>query len=100
MTSKKKWHTPELPELVGNKEACEILGIDKMTLNRWKEPGSGEVLDFDGFGPNRTYMCTWAEIASGPVWVREDVIRHRDEIGRQRAPSARFNVEDYRIQRL
>jgi hypothetical protein len=86
MISKKKWHTPDLPELVGSKEACEILGIDKMTLNRWKKPGSGEVLDFGGFGPNRTYMCPWAEIAAGPVWVREDVIRHRDEIGRQRAP--------------
>jgi hypothetical protein len=26
-------------------------------------------------------------IKAGPVWVRDDVMRFRDEIGRQRAPA-------------
>jgi hypothetical protein len=75
------WMTPKLPELVGSKEAVEILGIQKMTLNRWLEPLSGP------FGPDCTYMIPPKRIAAGPVWVREDVERFAAEIGRQRAPA-------------
>src|SRR5437764_1247853 len=37
------WETPSLPPLVGSKEACDILGAPKMTLNCWLQPGSGEL---------------------------------------------------------
>lgn len=75
------WRTPRLPELVGAQEACEILGIKKMTLYRWLQPGSG------AYGPESTYMIQPMRIKAGPVWVRSDVERFRDEIGRQRAPA-------------
>lgn len=77
--AKRPWRTPRLPELVGSKEACRILDIQKMTLNRWMRPGSGEL------GPEQTYMIPPKRIEAGPVWVREDVERFADEIGRQRA---------------
>lgn len=74
------WHTPFLPELVGAKEAAEILDVSKMTLlKRWLAPASGTQ------GPDRTYMIPPARIAAGPVWVRSDVERFAREIGRQRA---------------
>jgi hypothetical protein len=78
------WRTPRLPDLVGAVEACELLGIQKMTLNRWLKPGSGT--DDWSHGKDRTYMIEPKRIRSGPVWVKEDVVRFADEIGRQRAP--------------
>lgn len=79
---RRAWRTARLPELVGNAEACEILGISKRTLGRWMQPGSGE------FGPESTYMIPWKTIRASPVWVREDVERFADEIGRRRALAA------------
>lgn len=76
--ARRPWRTPRLPDLVGNKEACEILGIKKMTLRRWMEPGSGP------FGPDKTRMIEPRRVDAGPIWVRSDVERFRDEIGRQR----------------
>lgn len=78
---RRPWRTPRLPELVGAKEACEILEVKKMTLNRWLRPGSGTL------GPDQTYMIPPKRIEAGPVWVREDVERFAEEIGRQRAPA-------------
>jgi hypothetical protein len=72
--------TEKLPPLVGAKEACEILGIQKMTLRRWLEKGSGN------FGPDGTYMIPPARIDAGPVWVRSDIEYFVEEIGRRRAP--------------
>lgn len=92
------WETPSLPPLVGTKEACEILGIQKMTLHRWLQPGSGAL------GEDRTYMIPPKRIGASPVWVRADVERFRDEVGRQRSPSlataARESPEIFRIQQL
>jgi hypothetical protein len=79
--TKRPWRTPRLPELVGTKEACAILGIQKMTLNRWLRPGSGTL------GPELTYMVPPKRVDAGPVWVKSDVLRFADEIGRQRAPA-------------
>jgi hypothetical protein len=81
--TRRPWRTPRLPDLVGGKEACEILGVQKMTLNRWMRPGSGNL------GPDGTYMIPPKRIDAGPVWVRSDVERFAEEIGRQRAPAAR-----------
>lgn len=78
MAERRPWRTYRLPDLVGAKEAIEILGITKMTLGRWLEPGSGTL------GPNRTYMIPPKSVAATPIWVRSDVERFRDEIGRQR----------------
>lgn len=86
MRDRKRWFTPD-HNVVGMKEASDILGIQKMTLHRWMQPKTGGKLDFGGFGPDRTYMCSWVETAATPVWDRRDVERHRDEIGRQRGPS-------------
>lgn len=79
--ARRPWRTPRLPELVGNKEACQILGIQKMTMKRWLEPGSGP------HGPDGTYMIPPRRIDAGPVWVKDDVLRFKQEIGRQRAPA-------------
>jgi hypothetical protein len=84
--ARRPWRTPRLPELVGAKEACEILGIQKMTLNRWMKPGSGP------HGADGTYMIPPKRIDAGPVWVRSDVERFRDEIGRQRARAGEARV--------
>jgi len=78
---RRPWRTPRLPELVGVKEACEILGVQKMTLNRWLRAGSGTL------GPDHTYMIPPKRIEAGPVWARSDVERFAEEIGRQRAPA-------------
>jgi len=80
---RRPWRTPRLHDLVGSKEACEILGIQKMTLTRWLRPGSGTL------GPEETYMIPPKRIEAGPVWVKSDVIRFVEEVGRQRAPAGR-----------
>jgi predicted site-specific integrase-resolvase len=85
---RRPWRTPRLPELVGAKEACELLGIQKMTLNRWLKPGSGTL------GPDGTYMIPPKRIEAGPVWVREDVVRFAEEIGRQRAPAGQAKASE------
>jgi len=79
---RRPWGTPDLPQLVGFKGACEILGVGRMTMSRWMRPGTGS------FGPEQTRMVPPARIDSGPLWVRADVVRFRDEVGRQRAPAA------------
>lgn len=78
---RRPWRTPRLPELVGAKETTRILGVSKMTLNRWCSPGSGVL------GPEKTYMVPPKMTAAGPVWVKSDVERFKEEIGRQRAPA-------------
>jgi hypothetical protein len=82
--TRRPWRTPRLPPLVGFKGACEILGVQKMTLSRWLRPGSGS------FGPDQTYMITPARVDSGPVWVRSDVERFAvdERFGRQRAAAS------------
>lgn len=77
MARTRPWRTPQLPELVGAKEAAEILGIPRMGLHRWLEPGSGTL------GPDRTYMVPPKRINAGPVWVREDIERFKVEVGRK-----------------
>jgi hypothetical protein len=62
-----EWETDNLPALVGNKETCELLGIQKSTLARWMKPETGE------HGPQRTYMIEWKTVNAGPVWDRRDV---------------------------
>jgi hypothetical protein len=84
--ARRPWRTPRLPELVGSAEACEILGIQKMTLNRWLRPGSGNHESCQG--PDATYMIPPKRIKAGPVWARTDVVRFGEEIGRQRALAA------------
>lgn len=79
--ARRPWRTPRLPDLVGSKEACEILGIQKMTLNRWMRPGSGTL------GDEETYMIPAKRVDAGPIWVKDDVERFAAEIGRQRAPA-------------
>jgi hypothetical protein len=76
------YNTSKLPKLVGEKEAAEILGVHKQTLDRWLEPGSAG--DDRGFAPDHTYMIPPKRVAAGPIWAREDVERHAKEIGRQR----------------
>ncbi len=80
--SRYTWATPSLPRLVGAKEACEIIGINKMTLGRWLKPGSGTL------GDEQTYMIPPKRIAASPVWARSDVERFAKEVGRQRARSS------------
>lgn len=81
--ARRPFRTQRLPDLAGSKEACELLGVDKMTLNRWMRAGSGSL------GPDRTYMIPPKRIAAGPGWVRSDIERFAVEIGRQRAPTQR-----------
>lgn len=80
------WKTSRLPELVGSREACELLGVQKMTLNRWLQPDSGNAESCHG--DERTYMLTPQRIGAGPVWVKSDVEHFAQEIGRRRAPAA------------
>lgn len=79
--TRRPWRTLRLPDLVGAKEAAEILGIHKKTLNQWQRPGSGTL------GPDKTYMIPAKRIEAGPVWIRSDVERFARDIGRQRAPA-------------
>lgn len=80
--ARRAWRTPRLPDLVGLKETCLLLDVKKVTVLRWLEPGSGTL------GPDKTYMIPPKRISSGPVWVRSDVERFANEIGRQRAPAS------------
>ena len=77
------WQTLLLPELAGYTEATEILGVSKMTLGRWLEPGSGKG---EGFGADDTFLIGPARTKSGPVWVADD-LRHfkAAHAGRRRA---------------
>lgn len=50
------------------------------------EPGSGPWTENGQYGANGTYMIQPRRISSGPVWVKSDVERFAEEIGRQRAP--------------
>jgi hypothetical protein len=83
---RRPWRTPRLPPLVGAKSAAEIIGISKMQLSRWMQPGSG-IKYHGGFGPDKTYMLPPAKVDSGPVWVRSDVERFAVLWGRRRAAS-------------
>ena len=78
---RRPWRTPDLSPCVGFKGALEILGVGRMTLSRWLQPGSGTQ------GPDKTYMVPPARIDSGPFWVTADVERFAVEFGRQRAAS-------------
>jgi hypothetical protein len=67
-------------DIVGNREACELLGIQKATLARWMKPGTGE------HGPQRTYMIEWrSEVSAGPIWDRQDVLDFAATNPRKRA---------------
>lgn len=74
--SRNGYQTPKLPPLVGVKDACELLGVQKMTFNRWRQDGYFDVPSADP-GPSQ-----------GPVWVEGDVIAWRDKHGRKRAAVA------------
>lgn len=80
MATRRPWRTPRLPDLASSKDAERILNVDKMTLYRWQQPGSGTL------GPDKTYMIPSKRTAASPIWVREDLERFAREIGRQRAP--------------
>lgn len=84
-------NTSSVPDLVGAKDACAILGIDKMTLWRWQQPGSGK--PHSSHGDDDTYMITPQRVGKRAVWVRADVEAFARTIGRQRAP-ARGNAAD------
>lgn len=87
MATRRPWRTPRLPDVVSSKGACELLRVDKQTLWRWCQPGSGSL------GPDKTYMIPPKLVWSGddtkgwPIWDRADVERFAAEIGRQRAPA-------------
>ena len=83
-----RWATPRLPDLVGSKEAAEILGVHKATLNRWLKPESGP------HGSTKTYMIEPKYIDAGPVWVRADVERFAAEQGRQRAAATEPRADE------
>lgn len=68
------WRTLMLPELAGYAEATEILGVSKMTLGRWLEPGSGKG---EGFGRDDTFLVGPARTRSGPVWAAADLRQFR-----------------------
>lgn len=83
-----RWLTPELPDLVNGEGACRILGVDRRTLQRWLEPGTG------GQGPDGTWMIP-PRVVEPPnprevrwLWVRADVERFAVEYGRRRAAPA------------
>lgn len=75
-----RWSTTRLPVLVGVKEACEILGVDRKQLDRWCEDGSGTN------GLRRTKAPPWTQVAATKIWTRADVERFHDEL-RGQAPA-------------
>lgn len=85
------WQTQRLPEIVGTKGACKILGVQKMTLNRWMKADSGQ--PWSTHGPRRTFMIEPRRVDDGdggegwPVWAKADIERFAEEVGRQRAPA-------------
>jgi hypothetical protein len=96
--ARRPWRTPRLPEIVNTDGACDVLGVDKMTLWRWQQPGSGT--PETNHPPGNTYMIPPAR-AQGrggelkqPLWVKADVERFAAEIGRQRAPSTSRSVSE------
>lgn len=81
-----------LKDPVGAKEAYEIIGVDKQTFWRWRQPGSGK--PHSSHGEDRTYMIPPAKRAgSRPLWERADVQSFARDVGRQRA-RARRNTDD------
>lgn len=78
------WLTPRLPELAGYAEATELLGVSKMTLGRWLEPGSGKGA---GFGPDDTYLIPPVRTKSGPMWAADDLRHFKAAHARRRAPA-------------
>ncbi len=81
---RRSYRTARLPPCVGIDGAAEILGVERSTIYRWIKPGAGQI------GEDRTYMMPPAML-EGPgrrtmFWVREDVERFAEEIGRIRAP--------------
>lgn len=75
--------TERLPDLVGRKEVCEIVGCSTMQLHRWLTPGSG---DGNGFGDDDTHMIPPAMAGSHRVWVRSDIEWWAKHVGRKRRP--------------
>lgn len=84
-TGPRSWRTPRLPELVGNKQACEILGVSKVTVGRWLEPGSGEG---HGFAPDDTYLIPPQLTSAGRVWAADDLRRFKASRGNRRGGRA------------
>jgi predicted site-specific integrase-resolvase len=65
--------TSELPELVGVREACAILGVNRMTFLRWRDSGYFDIAP--------------REINDRDVvWTKDDIERFAADKGRQRAP--------------
>lgn len=91
MARRYAWRTPRLPELVNTDGACEILGVDKMTLWRWQQPNSGT--PETNHPPENTYLIPPIRaLGRGgekkqPLWTKKDLIVFRDMHGRQRQPS-------------
>ncbi len=80
----RSYRTSRLPPCVGLEGALEILQVEVSTVWRWLKPGTGLI------GVDRTYLIPPA-LLEGPgrrtmFWVREDVERFAQEIGRIRAP--------------
>jgi hypothetical protein len=92
MARRYAWRTPRLPELVNTDGACEILGVDKMTLWRWQQPDSGVGTE-SKHPPDNTYLIPPIRaLGRGgekkqPLWTKDDLIVFRDLHGRQRQPS-------------
>lgn len=53
------YRTGRIGPLVGIVQVVKLLGIDRMTLRRWMQPGSGSL------GPDRTRMIPPARIGGG-----------------------------------
>jgi hypothetical protein len=85
----RRWETEKVPRLVGVRGALEILGVQKMTLKRWRE-GELAVRYFDV--PSVQEIHGEEEPAGGPVWVRADVERWHSEHGRRRPGPAPANA--------
>lgn len=77
-----QWSTTRLPGLVGGKEACEILGVDRKQVARWCKDGSGTN------GSRRTKMPPWTQVAATKIWTRADVERFREELRAEAATKA------------
>jgi nitrous oxide reductase accessory protein NosL len=96
--ARRPYRTPRQPQMVNQDGACEILGVNKMTLHRWRKPGSGKMES--SHPPDNTYMLP-PQFLRGPggkkaqpYWVQEDVERFAADIGRMRAPAAPRTVSE------
>lgn len=82
------WRTPRLPDLVGAREARELLGFAPVKLNRWVE---------------HRWLPEPARVAAGPVWARADIEAIAADLEAQKregAPRPKPRIKPWRTLRL